>query len=119
MTTPQPTPDPRQQDAELDRLVVEALDRIEAEGSQALDAICSAHAGQAERLRAAVQVLLDHGLVAPSAPEAPPPPRALGDLRSTLPPHAKALVTKELDKDLVHLPEQDLEKHLLDADAIL
>jgi len=46
-------------------------------------------------------------------------PRALGDLRSHLAPHASALVTKELDKDLVHLSEQDLEKHLLADDAIL
>jgi protein required for attachment to host cells len=46
-------------------------------------------------------------------------PKALGDLRSTLSPHAAALVTRELDKDLVHLPQQDLEKHLLAADAIL
>ncbi len=46
-------------------------------------------------------------------------PRALGDLRSNLAPHARALVTKELDKDLVHLSEQDLEKHLLADDAIL
>lgn len=45
-------------------------------------------------------------------------PRALGDLRSTLAPHAKALVTKELDKDLVHFSEQELEKHLLVAEAI-
>lgn len=46
-------------------------------------------------------------------------PKALGDLRTNLAPHAAALVTKELDKDLVHLSEQDLEKHLLSADAIL
>ena len=46
-------------------------------------------------------------------------PKALGDLRSTLSPHSAALVTRELDKDLVHLPQQDLEKHLLAADAIL
>ena len=45
-------------------------------------------------------------------------PRALGDLRSELAPHAAATVTMELDKDLVHLSERDLEKHLLDADAI-
>lgn len=45
-------------------------------------------------------------------------PRALGDLRGVLAQHAAALVTKELDKDLVHLSEQDLEKHLRDADAI-
>ena len=38
---------------------------------------------------------------------------------SSLAPHAKALVSKELDKDLVHLPEKDLEQHLLAADAIL
>lgn len=47
------------------------------------------------------------------------PPKALGDLRSSLSPHAAALVTKELDKDLVNLSEQDLEKHLLVADAVL
>ena len=46
-------------------------------------------------------------------------PRALGDLRAMLAPHAAGLVTRELDKDLVHLPQRDLEKHLLDADAIL
>lgn len=46
-------------------------------------------------------------------------PRALGDLRTNLASHATALVTKELDKDLVHLSEQDLEKHFLAADIIL
>ena len=46
-------------------------------------------------------------------------PKALGDLRTNLAPHAAALVTKELDKDLVHLSDQDLERHLLAADAIL
>lgn len=46
-------------------------------------------------------------------------PKALGDLRTVLAPNAAALVTKELDKDLVHLSEQDLEKHLLVADVIL
>ena len=46
-------------------------------------------------------------------------PRALGDLRAMLAPHAAGLVTRELDKDLVHLPQRDLEKHLLEADAIL
>lgn len=47
------------------------------------------------------------------------PPKALGDLRTYLASHAAALVTRELDKDLVHLPESELEKHLLAADAIL
>jgi protein required for attachment to host cells len=46
-------------------------------------------------------------------------PKALGDLRSFLSSHAAGLVTKELDKDLVHLSEADLEKHLMAADAIL
>jgi protein required for attachment to host cells len=46
------------------------------------------------------------------------PPKALGMLRASLGKHAKALVTKELDKDLVQLPERELERHLLDAGAI-
>lgn len=46
-------------------------------------------------------------------------PKALGDLRSMMAPHAAALVTRELDKDLVHLSQPDLEKHLLAADAVL
>lgn len=45
-------------------------------------------------------------------------PKALGDLRKTLAPHAKSLLDKELDKDLVRLPEKDLEKHLLAAEII-
>lgn len=47
------------------------------------------------------------------------PPKALGDLRANLASHATALVTRELDKDLVHLSELELEKHLLAADAVL
>ena len=46
-------------------------------------------------------------------------PKALGDLRTNLAPHAASLITKELDKDLVQLSERDLEKHLMAADAIL
>lgn len=46
-------------------------------------------------------------------------PKALGDLRATLAPHAAALITTELDKDLVHLSQQDLEKHLRTADVVL
>lgn len=46
-------------------------------------------------------------------------PKALGDLRALLPAHASALVTKQLDKDLVHLTEPDLKKHLLAAEIIL
>ncbi len=47
------------------------------------------------------------------------PPKALGDLRAKMAPHAAALVTREMDKDLVHLSQNDLEKHLLAADAVL
>ena len=45
-------------------------------------------------------------------------PRALGELRNLLPPHAKSLVARELDKDLVHLSAQDLATHLLANEAI-
>ena len=46
------------------------------------------------------------------------PPKALGDLRSSLSPQTTALVVQELDKDLVNLSERDLEQHLIAADAI-
>lgn len=46
-------------------------------------------------------------------------PRALGELRRILAPHAAALVTKELNKDLVHLSEKDLASHLQTAGAIV
>ena len=42
-------------------------------------------------------------------------PRALGTLRGKLAPQTTALVSKELDKDLVHLSEPDLKKHLTNA----
>ncbi|NQU69378.1 MAG: host attachment protein [Rhodospirillales bacterium] len=45
-------------------------------------------------------------------------PRALGTLRVKLAPQTTALVSKELDKDLVHLSEQDLERHLTNAGVL-
>jgi len=45
-------------------------------------------------------------------------PKALGDLRKHLGAHATALLTKELAKDLVHLPEQELAEHLRAAEVI-
>jgi hypothetical protein len=33
--------------------------------------------------------------------------------------HARPLMTRELDKDIVQLPERDLERHLRDAGAIV
>ena len=46
------------------------------------------------------------------------PPRALGMLRAGLGSHASALVSRELHKDFVHLPEPELEGHLIEAEAI-
>ena len=40
------------------------------------------------------------------------PPQALGDLRSALGQHAKALVAGEVAKDLTNLPEHELPAHL-------
>ena len=41
------------------------------------------------------------------------PPQALGDLRSALGQHAKALIAGEIAKDLTNLPDQDLPAHLV------
>jgi protein required for attachment to host cells len=46
-------------------------------------------------------------------------PRALGELRQGLGRHSRAMISAELDKDLVALDQVSLEKHLIDADAIL
>ncbi len=40
------------------------------------------------------------------------PPRMLGDLRAELPGHAKAAVIGAVDKDLVHLDDHAVAKHL-------
>lgn len=40
------------------------------------------------------------------------PPRMLGDLRAELAPHARAAVTAEVDKDLVHLADAEVARHL-------
>lgn len=40
------------------------------------------------------------------------PPQALGDLRAELGSHAQKKVTGEIDKDLTHIPLQDLPQHL-------
>ena len=45
-------------------------------------------------------------------------PRALGTLRDKLAPQTMALVSAELDKELVHLSESKLEKHLTDAGVL-
>lgn len=41
------------------------------------------------------------------------PPQTLGDLRSALGKHAKALIAGEIAKDLTNLPDQDLPAHLV------
>lgn len=46
-------------------------------------------------------------------------PRTLGELRQGLGRHSRALISAELDKDLIGLDRAGLEKHLMDADAIL
>lgn len=40
------------------------------------------------------------------------PPQALGDLRSAMGQHAKALVAGEIAKDLTNLPDHELPSHL-------
>lgn len=40
------------------------------------------------------------------------PPQALGDLRSALGPHARAMVVGEIAKDLTNLPDHELGAHL-------
>lgn len=40
------------------------------------------------------------------------PPRALGELRDTLPGKLKSIVTGEVDKDLVRMPVADITRHL-------
>lgn len=47
------------------------------------------------------------------------PPKALGVLRAALGKHTAALVTKDLDKDFVHMPQRNLEQRLIDAGIIL
>ncbi len=42
------------------------------------------------------------------------PPEALGRLRSALPPAVAGKVTRELGKDLTHLPNSELPDHLAD-----
>lgn len=39
-------------------------------------------------------------------------PKTLGDLRKVLPERVKECVTTEIDKDLVNIPEQELERRL-------
>lgn len=62
---------PQPSDPELDGLVVECLDRMEAEGDDALEALCAEHPHLAERLRATVETLREHGVAGASIP-APP-----------------------------------------------
>jgi len=40
------------------------------------------------------------------------PPRALGDLRAAIGPHASALVAAEIAKDLTNIPDHELPEHL-------
>jgi len=40
------------------------------------------------------------------------PPQVLGDLRSALGPHARAMVAGEIAKDLTNLPDHELGAHL-------
>ena len=40
------------------------------------------------------------------------PPAALGDLRKALPPSVRETISAELAKDLTHLPNTELPKHL-------
>lgn len=47
------------------------------------------------------------------------PPRTLGDLRAALGPHAAALVKAEIEKDYVKLPPKDLERRLIELDALV
>jgi len=46
------------------------------------------------------------------------PPQALGDLRAELGSHAQKKVTGELDKDLTHVPVNDLPQHLKELVAL-
>lgn len=45
-------------------------------------------------------------------------PKALGMLRGKLAPQTTAKVSKELDKDLIHLSERDLEQYLTEAGVL-
>ena len=46
-------------------------------------------------------------------------PKALGDFRAQLPKHAQERITSEVPKDLVRLDAKALEKHLVDAGALV
>ncbi len=61
----------------LDQLVHRCLDRIEREGSAALDALCREHPEQATALRSRMKTLVDAGLLG----EPDSPPERLGDFR--------------------------------------
>ena len=40
------------------------------------------------------------------------PPQILGDLRQMLDDHAKSKIIGEMDKDLTHIPDKEIPKHL-------
>lgn len=56
---------------DLEELVFECLERIEAEGSAALELICREHAADAPALLERVRALLDRGLLDVATPPAP------------------------------------------------
>jgi hypothetical protein len=62
----------------LEELVSQALERIEREGPQALEAFLDEHAAHAEKLRKRLKWLVELGF-AQSGVEAAPPPARLGD----------------------------------------
>lgn len=45
-------------------------------------------------------------------------PRAMGDLRKALTPQLRAKITAELPKDLTHIPNSDMAKHLEEVLAV-
>jgi len=72
--------DPAAPPEELDLLLVEALERISAGESEALEALCAAHPQWAAELRARIEALRDMNLV-PSDAAAMAFPERLGDFR--------------------------------------
>jgi serine/threonine protein kinase len=71
----------KQSSSRLEQLIFECLERMEAEGPPALEALCAQHPEHAEALRARMQTLHAAGLIETTPDGAPPFPERLGDFR--------------------------------------
>ena len=67
--------------SQLEQLIFECLERMEAEGPAALESLCAAHPDHAATLRARMQALHAAGLIEATPDGATPFPERLGDFR--------------------------------------